>query len=259
MDQFKKIAKYTLNVLCVILFIILILVVYAKAKITFSNDKVHANYFGYRIFEVASGSMEPTLKIKDVVLVKVNEKNIKNKDIIVYIGDNDAVITHRVLRIEGDSLIVKGDANNTTDAPIKKDQVVGKVVHIYPKLGIWKRILTEPKTLILIFITFLLFDAALAYDGKKDTKEKKSKKEPKKEIKEEVIEEKIEEEKEPEEGEKELLEFTRKIDIDEIDTVLKNRKKKKQEEMIEVLEETNEYTVRLDLNEIGKNIKKISK
>lgn len=256
MDQFKKIAKYILNVVCVVLFIILVLVIYAKAKITFSNDKVHANYFGYRIFEVASGSMEPTLKIKDVVLVKVNTKNIKNNDIIVYLGDNDSVITHRVLRMENDTLIVKGDANNTTDAPIKKDQVVGKVVDIYPKLGIWKRIFTEPKTLILIFVTFILFDAALAYDGKKD-KEEKVKEKKEKVKKEEIVEEK-EEIIEPE-GDKELLEFTRKINLDEIDSVLKKKKNKKEEEAIELLEETNEYTVRLDLDEIGKNIRKINK
>ena len=150
----KKVAKIIVNTLCILLFIILVLVIYAKVKITFTSDKANANYFGYRIFEIASGSMEPTLKINDVVLIKVGKDNIKEDDIITYIDSNDAVITHRVLRVDGDNLIVKGDANNTTDSPITRSQVVGKMVKAYPRLGVWKRVLTEPKTLILILVTF---------------------------------------------------------------------------------------------------------
>ena len=69
MNQAKRIAKYVMNVLCVLLFIILVLVIYAKLKITFTNNKVQANYFGYRILEIASGSMEPTLKKNDIILL----------------------------------------------------------------------------------------------------------------------------------------------------------------------------------------------
>ena len=269
MNQARRIAKYVMNALCIMLFIILVLVIYAKLKITFTDNKVHANYFGYRILEIASGSMEPTLSKNDIILVKVNTKDIKNNDIISYIGEKDAVITHRVVRIEKDKLIVKGDANNTDDSPISKSQVIGKVVHIYPHLGIWKRILTEPKTLILILITFLFFDAALSYDPKKQDKkdekdvEKKIDKEkeekPKEEIKIKVKEKEIEDLESTEE--KKLLEFTRKINLDEIDTVLKKGKKsKKQDEEIELLTEYEDgYTVRLDLNEIQKNINKMDK
>ena len=252
MNQLKNIAKRIINILCIILFIILCLVIYAKVKITFTNDKVHANYFGYRVFEIASGSMEPTLSVKDVIIVKVNNKKLNKDDIIAYVGDNDSIITHRIIMIDKDNLIVKGDANNTVDSPINRNQVIGKVVKIYPQLGIWKRILTEPKTLILIFITFLLFDAALSYDGKKQVKKDKD------DIKKDKKEEKVEEEKE-EYGDKELLEFTRKIDLNEIDSLLKKKKKEKEEEEIELLSDTTEYTIRLDLNEIQKNIKKMDK
>jgi len=248
MNQAKRIAKYIMNVICVLLFIILVLVIYAKLKITFTNNKVQANYFGYRILEIASGSMEPTLKKNDIILVKVNNKNLKEKDIISYIGENDAIITHRVIRIEKNKLIVRGDANNTDDTPIDNTQVIGKVVHIYPHLGIWKRILTEPKTLVLIFITFLLFDAALSYDPKKQDKVKIKEEDKKEEIEEPIVEEY---------EDKELLDFTRKIDLNEIDKVLKEEEKNNE---IEVLSEYKDgYTVRLDLNEIQKNIEKNNK
>lgn len=251
MNQLKHIAKIIMNILCIILFIILVLVIYAKLKITFTENKASANYFGYRIFEIASGSMEPTLKKNDIILVKVNNKKIKENDVISYIGEKDAIITHRVIRIDGDNLIVKGDANNTNDTPIERNQVIGKMVNVYPHLGIWKKILTEPKTLILLFITFLFFDAALSYDPKKQTKDKKE-------------ENKIvkEEKNNDEDEEKELLDFTRKIDLDEINSLLdKEKSKDNKKEKIEYLfdYEDDDYTVRLDLNEIQKNIENMNK
>ena len=251
MNQVKHIAKIIMNILCIILFIILVLVIYAKLKITFTENKASANYFGYRIFEIASGSMEPTLKKNDIILVKVNNKKIEENDVISYIGEKDAIITHRVIRIDGDNLIVKGDANNTNDTPIERNQVIGKMVNVYPHLGIWKKILTEPKTLILLFITFLFFDAALAYDPKKQSKDKK-------EEKKIVVEEKNNDEDE----EKELLDFTRKIDLDEVNSLLdKEKSKGNKKEKIEYLfdYEDDDYTVRLDLNEIQKNIENMNK
>ena len=285
MDRVKNITKNIINILCVILFIILALVIYAKLSVTFSND-IHANYFGFRIFEVASGSMEPTLKINDVLLVKVNEQDLKQDDIIAYKLD-DSIITHRIIMINDDSLIVKGDANNTVDSPIKKDQVVGKVIKVFPHLGIWKRILTEPKTLILIFITLLLFDVALSYNGK-DKKEKTTK-ETKQEVintkedipKETIIKEEIKtetKEEQPKEeikeklkidvvqpkekpSKKEILEMSKKLAMENIDELLKQTEKQLEEQAKQKHEEKEEnkdteYTIRLDLNEIQKNINK---
>ena len=189
MDRIKNITKIIINILCILLFIILALVVYAKVVVTVSDD-IHANYFGYRVLEVASGSMQPTLDLNDVLLVKVNEQDLKVNDIIAY-KTEDSIVTHRIIMIDNDNLIVKGDANNTVDSPIKRDQVIGKIVKVFPHLGIWKKVLTEPKILILIFFTLLLFDAALSYNGKekKEDKKKKVNNSKKKHIEEKVHEE----------------------------------------------------------------------
>jgi signal peptidase I len=253
MDRVKNITKNIINILCVILFIILALVIYAKLRVTFSND-VHANYFGVRIFEVASGSMEPTLKINDVLLVKVNVDDLQKDDIIAYKSE-DSIITHRIVMINDNDLIVKGDANNTVDAPIKKDQVIGKVVKVFPHLGIWKKILTEPKILILIFITLLLFDGALSYNGKdkKNNKEevKEIKQKPKKEdIKVDVIQKEIKTK-----NNDDLLTKSKMLAKQNIDELLKQAEEKIEKEE-EQVEEDTEYTIRLDLNEIQKNINK---
>ena len=109
--------------------------------------------------------MEPTLYVNDVILVKITQDDIGVNDIITY-GKDKEIITHRVLHIDNNVLTVKGDNNNTIDAPITKDIIIGKVVKVFPKLSIWQKIVTEPKILIAIFITLLLFDFAISYKGK---------------------------------------------------------------------------------------------
>ena len=81
MDHFKKILKCLVNGLSILLLVLLALVVYGRATVIFGSN-TYPNYFGYTFFSVASGSMEPTLYIDDVILVKINNKDIKEKDII---------------------------------------------------------------------------------------------------------------------------------------------------------------------------------
>ena len=287
MSHLKKTIKIIVNVFTGLLLLLLALVLYGKAVLTFGKS-IFPNYFGYTFFEVASGSMEPTLKIDDVIIVKITQEDLKKDDIIAYNAEN-TVITHRILFVDGNIISVKGDNNNTVDKPITKSQVIGKVVKILPELGIWKKVLAEPKILLAIFITLLLFDFALAYEGNNKTVneevEKNKEKEPleiakqimpqeKEEVKEEKKEKKIESAK--------LLEFTRKIDIEEINKLLEGTEYKLEKKEIDnIKKEINkiqdnkkestdtkeepmfsehekkilEYTMRLDLSEIQKKIR----
>ena len=292
MNHLKKAIKILANFFTGVLLIILILVIYGKAVLIFSEN-AYPNYFGYTFFEVVSGSMEPTLNINDVILVKVTRNDLKKDDIIAFVNEK-SVITHRIVYQEGDVITVKGDSNNTIDKPINVSQVIGKVVKIYPKLGVWKKVITDPKVLILIFVTLLLFDYALSYN-KKDKDKKvliKQKEKPSKEVnekreepKEEVTIKKIEIPKETEtlkreetsykESEK-LLELTRKINIEEINkllegsplelnkeeinnvkneiTKIENKEVKETSTLSEKEQEFINYTIRLDLSEIQKKI-----
>lgn len=262
MIAFKKIAKWIMNFLTVILLIILSLVIYGKA--TTLSKRAYPNYFGYTFFEVASGSMEPTLHINDVILVKITKDNLKKGDIIAFLQD-DAIITHRIVYIDEEIITVKGDNNNTVDKPIVVDNVIGKIVKIYPELGIWKKVLKEPKILVLIFVTMILFDFALSYDGKKEKKDNTLKKG----SLEETISYEVPKKKDSIESE-ELLSLTRKIDVSEINRLLEENddkeivtkvEKVKEEIVKEKLDEEKpkekkniDYTVRLDLNEIHKKV-----
>ena len=229
MSPLKKITKLIVNIFTYILLVILICVIYGKLVITFGNN-VYPNYFGYTFFEVASGSMKPALQVNDVILVKITNEDLKKGDIIAFQSE-DAVITHRILYIDGNIITVKGDNNNIVDKPISKDQVIGKIVKIIPKLGVWKKVIVEPKILLSIFITLLLFDFALSYN-KEDKKKKKAikKQEREKDDDEVIVKEIVTEDivvKPKEEKKKkniteseQLLELTRKIDVAEINKLL---------------------------------------
>ena len=112
MKVIKKIGTVVINFLMAIVTIIVLFLMYRFIMVKF----YHKNYvttFGYSMFEIATGSMEPTLNVYDFILVK-NDKNLNVNDIITYKEDN-SFITHRIISIDGDNLITKGDANNSED------------------------------------------------------------------------------------------------------------------------------------------------
>src|SRR5574344_1812785 len=114
----KTILRWIVNVLTAILFIILAIAIYGRIDMLNSHNS-YPVYFGYTVFQVASGSMEPTLYIDDVIIVNTKDKDVKVDDIIAY-QSGDSIITHRVVFIDGDTITVKGDNNNTIDTPINQ-------------------------------------------------------------------------------------------------------------------------------------------
>ena len=152
-----------LNILIMVVVVITIIGLYYMAQVKILN-KDYANIFGYTFFEVATGSMANTINIGDIVVVKVNE-TFKENDIIVYKEEN-SFITHRVIKIDGQDLITRGDANNSEDKPIKSDQILGKVIYIIPKIGIWRKVLASPEILGMIIIFIILLGIVLMLTSK---------------------------------------------------------------------------------------------
>jgi signal peptidase I len=95
-------------------------------------------FFGYEIFNVETGSMEPALPVGSVVYVKpVEPTTIKAGDIIAFYS-NGTVITHRVVenRTEEDKFVTKGDANAIEDlGNVNYGDVIGVVKYHFPVLG----------------------------------------------------------------------------------------------------------------------------
>lgn len=142
-------------IICLVLIFLIILTGVQR----FSNQ---GNFFGYRIYTVASGSMIPTYDIGDTLLIKeTGASGIKKGDAVTYIGNSGGVdgmiITHQVVDIQKDEngkvvFHTKGIANNIEDPLVYEEQVLGKVVHRFFLLSYLGKITTS-KYLMLIFIT----------------------------------------------------------------------------------------------------------
>ena len=97
--------------------------------------------FGYQLYTVISGSMEPEIPVGSLVYIKSMEpEDVEEKDVIAFYGgrDTSAIITHRVVenRVIMGEFITKGDANQTQDMnPVDYDEFIGRVELSIPTVG----------------------------------------------------------------------------------------------------------------------------
>lgn len=154
----KKVINIVETILQIMLIVIIIFNLISVISIKILK-KGYPDVFGYAYFSVLTGSMEPTIKVGDEVIVKVT-KNIKENDIITYEEDG-GYITHRLLRIEGDKLITKGDYNTSEDLPITKNVVIGKVILTIPFFGKIKYIITDYRFLLVLVVCYVICEIVL--------------------------------------------------------------------------------------------------
>lgn len=122
---------------------------------------------GYRVYDILTGSMSPTIKPGSLVVVKeVSPNEIKTNDVITFKSDiTNNVTTHRAIKIMNNNgnleFVTKGDANNTQDPlPLNEKLLVGKVKFQIPYVGGILRIIQNNK---FIFIVILLFIIAVDF------------------------------------------------------------------------------------------------
>ena len=153
-----KVVKKILMCLFLIIFIPLIIInVCIIAKAIKYPDKI-PDFMGYKLMIVMSNSMESTINVGDVVIVKeVNAQALKSGDIVAYRID-DVCITHRIAKVNSDgTYITKGDNNNSfDDETINKSQIEGKYVTKIKGLGHLLLFLKEPLGLIVVLMGILL-------------------------------------------------------------------------------------------------------
>ena len=107
-------------------------------------------FFVIRIFKVGSGSMEPYLKVNDLIIIKTEKKY--NEDDIITFEDNGYYTTHRIIKIDGNTITTKGDSNNTNDPNITEERIVGKVIYRLRVYGFLSYLLLKPYSWVLIYI-----------------------------------------------------------------------------------------------------------
>ncbi|MBR3163424.1 MAG: signal peptidase I [Clostridia bacterium] len=123
------------NILYAILFVIAILMLTVVALQRVSDNSLSLG--GYRIFIVATGSMEPKYLVSDVLLAKeISPSEINVGDDVVYKGKEGTfkgrVVTHQVIEKSQEDgtykFITKGIANLEADPQITGNQIYGKVI-----------------------------------------------------------------------------------------------------------------------------------
>ena len=173
MKVVKKIFRWIFDIILFIILAIALIMAYNHIQINIKGN-TYTTMLGYSAFEVATGSMSNTIEIGDVILVKLIEPNetLSENEIVVFTQDT-TLVTHRIIKINGDQIITKGDANNTQDDPISRGQIIGKVVKIIPDVKMWKEIILTPKVLIPTSISILLLWIFFSYDKEKDVKKTK--------------------------------------------------------------------------------------
>ena len=114
--------------------------------------------FNFYVFKVASGSMRPNLKEGDYIIVKKNN-NYKKGDIVTFIDDG-YVVTHRIIRMDGDKVITMGDANNSEDEEITTSDIIGKYVKTSALLGF---VISCRFVIIILCILFYMIWKTLDY------------------------------------------------------------------------------------------------
>ena len=122
--------------------------------------------FGWGVSVVLTGSMEPILSVDELVLVHT-QQSYEVDDIVVY-QDGNSLVIHKLISIDGETAVTKGEANNTADDPISVSAIKGKAVAHIPYFGAAVRFLKTPVGfLLMILAAAALFELPYLWERKK--------------------------------------------------------------------------------------------
>lgn len=165
---FKVISKVLSWALFVVLLIAAVFLLYYFIATKIYAAKGSGYEPKFSIYTIASGSMEPKIKVYDAIVnIKANNPNdIEVGDVITFVSTSllspGKTITHRVIAITQDEdgkicYQTKGDANDIADqACAKYHNIIGKVIFKIPQLGrVQKLLASKGGWLIFILIPAL--------------------------------------------------------------------------------------------------------
>lgn len=174
----ENVFRYIVSVMSYALFIFLLLIggtlllYIADIKIRAMKGDYSAPAFN--AYVVMSGSMLPTIQVKDIVVTKkVPEEKLEVGDIITFISPDTRFggisVTHRIIEKYYDESIgsysyrTQGDNNNIADSVLVPNKnILGKVILKVPKLGYLQDILSSKGGLIIVVLIPCL--VILSYD-----------------------------------------------------------------------------------------------
>lgn len=127
----KKVLNKISDFLVTSAFVFLIFIVCMMAFSKASGEQ--PNVFGYELKTVLSGSMEPFLQTGSVIVVRQtgNDEQFNEGDIVTFQTEERVLVTHRIIGVEKNEYIMKGDNNDGADVnPVHEQNIVGKYAGI---------------------------------------------------------------------------------------------------------------------------------
>lgn len=284
--SFTNILKFISGIISWTILVILVIVagflLYYFVSVKLYAQKGEAYKPAFSLYTILSPSMEPNIKVYDVIFdMNVDSpEDIKEGDVITFISTatltKGMTITHRVVQIiqdeNGYSYMTKGDNNLANDgAAVPFDNVLGKVLFKIPQLGRvqeflgtkggWLIVVVIPALIVIISDILKIFRLQSSKNQVEsyEQKEKKKKQEEQKrkdKIKEKLLqkyEEKIEE-NEPAETETKEKENEEAIIFPSDEEKEKPKKEKTKNNTWEKIEKTEKTQPEDNWSEIEKDL-----
>ncbi len=167
-------SKKVFSVIKKVVAVLLCLTVMAAATsfvVSLIKKKPLPMIFGYGACVVVSGSMEPTISVNDLIVVK-EKTDLKVDDIVLY-KDGESLVVHRIVNItnNGEIIVTKGDANKVNDTPFNRSEVVGEVMFHIPAIGRLVSFLQSPFGIITVLLLGYAVYLGVSIVKKSKTKE----------------------------------------------------------------------------------------
>ncbi len=154
----------------VLFYIILILVMLAGVFLLGSR------LFGLRLYAVQTESMQSSYPKGSLIGVfSAESEDIDEGDVISFVVNSDAVVTHRVVRndTEAELIYTKGDENESEDSePVAYENILGQAVFSIPYVGYAVLFMDTAKGKIVLVIVagfaalyFVISGAVRLYTG----------------------------------------------------------------------------------------------
>ncbi len=160
----KLLKRVLIIIITIILSLILVFNIYNFICLKIMHKDL-ATINGYALLEVVSGSMEPTIKVGDMIIIDTKAKDYQKGDIVTFYDINNAFVTHRIIEIDGKEMVTKGDNKaNSIDDPTSVDKIVGKHIYTLGKLGILITSLKSPLVMFMILVIGIIICYLISTD-----------------------------------------------------------------------------------------------
>lgn len=159
----KLVKNIFIKIIWIILFILIGFNIYNFVSINILHKDI-ADINGYALLEVVSGSMDPTIKVGDVIVINTNNQEYKSGDIITFYDVNGSFVTHRLMRMDDKMMVTKGDANDSEDEAMDKNNIVGKMIFKINGLGKLMASLKNPFVMLLIMVIGIVLCLLMSTD-----------------------------------------------------------------------------------------------